>query len=191
MSVRCFVCVSLDEDIRGQLAKWQELFRASQGRGFRWVAPENMHVTLSFLGDVPESQLEPIVDTLKSAVGGQPEFDMEVASSGAFPRPERARVLWAGIGDGAERLKHLQGRVQDRLQREHGFRGDRREYHPHVTLGRARSRGGGHDVSGFVAESGDATWGRQRVKSIELVRSQLGPGGPVYTIVSSIRLADG
>lgn len=190
MSVRCFVCVSLDEEIRGQLVKWQEHLRSGHGRDFRWVAPENMHVTLSFLGDVPESQLAPIVDTLESAASDQRIFDLEVASSGAFPHPERARVLWAGIGDGADRLTHLQGTVQDGLQSEHGFRGDRRRYHPHITIARARARGRGPDMSGLLADSQGVTWGRQRVASIELMRSELRRGGPVYSVLASVELAD-
>lgn len=189
MSVRCFVCVSLDEGIRESLKNWQERLKSSHGSDFRWVAPQNMHMTLSFLGDVPESSLEPVADTLRRAVENQPIFDLEVASAGAFPRPEGARVLWAGINDGAESLKQLQSRVEEGLQREHGFEGDRREYHPHITIARAKGRGRGPAVGDLLAESRDLTWGRQRVDGVELMRSQLRPGGPVYSVISTVRLA--
>ncbi len=188
MSVRTFTCIAIEDDMKEELRAWQDELKEKYGGDFRWVDPESMHITLKFLGDVGEDRLEDIAGSLRAAVRDSSAFDFELASAGAFPRPERPRVLWAGVGRGHRRLCALQEAVENTLERAEGFAPERRKYHPHVTLARARGRGAGPSMGDELAAVADRIWGRGRVEAVIFMRSDLRPGGPVYTSLEEIPL---
>jgi 2'-5' RNA ligase len=149
----------------------------------RWVRPSNIHLTLKFLGDVPEESLGDIVATVASVCERHDEFAAEVTGFGAFPSGRRARILWAGVSEGSERLRSLAGDLEAALE-PLGFDRERRAYRPHLTLGRARGRpvvlpGEGAPLTqppGF------------RVGNLDLVRSVLREDGAVYEVLESLGL---
>jgi len=188
VAVRSFVCIPLSEDIVGALHQWQSDLKPDKDHLFKWVEPSKMHITLKFLGDVEENTLPKLTDTISNAVREMRPFDLKIASVGAFPHPNNARVLWAGVTDGREALCRLQDTVSNELEQVHGFDPERRDYHPHVTVARAKGRGKGPSMEKSIARVADDVWGVQPVKYVTLMRSDLRRSGPVYTPIAEVEL---
>ena len=148
----------------------------------RWVKPENVHLTLKFLGDVVKADLVRVTDTLVSVCERHEAFEVAPSSFGAFPSARRARILWAGVGEGAERLTTLAQDVERSLE-SLSFEPEKRPYKPHLTLGRARGRPAVLGAAGVTPPSlGFA------VESVELVESLLGEAGATYSTLASCAL---
>lgn len=93
--MRLFAAITLDEPVRRALIKAQDELRQS-GAEARWVEPVNIHLTLRFLGEVPESLVPKLTEALTKACAGHRAFSMDIVGLGAFPNPARPRVVWAG-----------------------------------------------------------------------------------------------
>ena len=180
--VRAFVAVSPPLEVR------RALLRAARGLPVagevRWIKPENVHLTLKFLGDVAEEDLVRVADALDSVCERHEAFEVMPSGFGAFPSARRARILWAGVGEGAGRLTALAQDVQRSLEAL-SFEPENRPYRPHLTLGRARGRPA---VLGAV-EVALPGFGFP-VKSVELVKSVLGEAGATYTTLASCALSE-
>lgn len=184
--MRLFVAVNLPEALR------QELWAAGEAvrRGappVRWVRPEGIHVTLKFLGDVPEERVEELRVALGRAAAGLRPFDLIVEGAGVFPGPARPRVFWAGIVPEPQ-LELLQHAVEREIV-PLGFPTEGRPFRPHLTLGRAEKGG---DAGGLrrAAErmAGMAFGGAARVETVDLMRSTLARGGASYAAVHRVPL---
>jgi 2'-5' RNA ligase len=151
----------------------------------RWVRPEGVHLTLKFLGDVPLSQLDNLQTALTSATAGLRRFSLAVQGVGCFPNNERPRVVWLGLGGDLDALHALQARVEAAVA-PLGYPTEKRPFHPHLTLARAGRRASRGDLAalGELVErttvEASAGW---PVGALSLVRSQLEPGGAIYTQV--------
>lgn len=174
---RAFVAVSPPLEVR------RALLEAARGLPVagevRWVKPENVHLTLKFLGDVVEADLVRVTDTLQSVCERHDAFEVEPSGFGAFPSAKRARILWVGVGEGAGRLRALADDVERSL-RSLGFEPERRPYWPHLTLGRARGRPAVLEAAGITAPGPGFT-----VESVDLVESVLGTAGATYSTLAS------
>jgi 2'-5' RNA ligase len=149
-----------------------------------WVARDNLHLTLKFLGGVEADRLERIATALAAAAAVSQPFDLEIRELGAFPTPERARVVWAGVGAGAEAAAALVSRIDAALG-PLGFPPEARAFSAHVTLGRVRTS----RPSPVLAETLRAgVLGRQRVTAASLMRSDLSPRGARYTELARLPL---
>lgn len=137
--VRLFVGVPVSARCAEELRQTaRELAEAAEAAGqrIRWVAPANYHVTLKFLGWV-KPEVEPALrERIGAALAGAKKRRFQVAELGAFPRISSARVLWAGVEDG-EGLAELAGAIEEATA-ELGFAREKRPFHAHVTLGRAK-----------------------------------------------------
>ncbi len=157
-------------------------------RDVAWVARDNVHLTLRFLGDVEAARRDAAARALSDAAAGCGCFDLSVRGLGAFPTPTRARVVWAGVDDGAAQAAALARRVDDALAAL-GFAREPRAFAAHVTLGRVRTPRANPHLAEALAASG--TFGRQRVNRLVLLRSQLSPRGARYTELAAAPLAAG
>ena len=136
--VRTFVAAHLDPNTRSTLAVASVELRAHAGElPIAWVAPENFHITVKFLGGIDEARVPAVIAALHTAAAGRPAFDVEIRSLGAFPSPARPRVLWAGVAEGGEPLGALAAAVEDALA-PLGFEREARAFAAHVTLARVR-----------------------------------------------------
>jgi 2'-5' RNA ligase len=184
--LRLFVAVELPTSVRRALG---ELVRdlARCGADVKWVEEENFHITLKFLGEVDPARLPEVQAALVRATRGAKPFSFEAAGTGAFPSPARPRVLWVGVGRGAEELGSLAARVDGELARV-GFAPEARAFSPHLTIGRVRSPRG---MSDLVDAMERACFPAREVlvEEIVLFRSTLGRAGPVYTPVARYRLS--
>ena len=151
----------------------------------RWVRPENVHLTLKFLGDVSKDDLlGRVTEALEPVCGRHEPFEAEPSGFGAFPSARRARILWAGIGEGSEPLRALAKDVEASLE-PLGFGREDRAYMPHLTLGRARSR----PVVLEAVETPSTVPGFT-VRHMELVQSVLGGAGATYSTLATYVLSE-
>ena len=174
--MRLFVAVFPPREVQEALV---EAARALPTDAFRLTAPERVHLTLKFLGEVPPGALPRVTSALER-VSGEP-FDVTISGFGVFPSARRARILWAGVEEGAERLRALARAVEDLLEPE-GFAREDRTFLPHLTLGRAR-----RPVAFDPGEAGLPRLGFG-VREIDLVRSRRGESGVTYPVLAEYRL---
>jgi RNA 2',3'-cyclic 3'-phosphodiesterase len=147
-------------------------------RGVRWLPPEQVHLTLSFLGDVPEDAEARLRENLKAIRFSA--FFLPLTGIGAFPGKGRPNVIWIGVGPGHPHLFQLHKRVQDAALAA-GLEPDLRPWHPHITLARCREKISRESVSPFLKANVDLDAGMFRVESFALYSSELKPEGSVHT----------
>ena len=150
----------------------------------RWVRPENVHLTLKFLGDVSKDDLlGGVAEALEAVRGRHEPFEAEPSGFGAFPSAGKARILWVGIDEGSDRLRALARDVEASLE-PLGFEREDRSYIPHLTLGRARARP-------VVVEATElpSTVPSFTVRNMELVQSVLGGAGVTYSKLATYTLS--
>jgi 2'-5' RNA ligase len=186
MDVRCFVGVALSREIReGVGAALAPLARIDADA--KWVDPANIHVTLKFLGSVPEGRIPEIERALSPLGAWQTRFDLGFRGAGAFPNEKRPRVLWIGAHEGAGALQALASAVEDATVAL-GFPPEDRPFSPHVTIARLRSPRGVLALMHEVRSLADRDFGKMLVDEFVLFRSDLGPSGPKYTPLRIIPL---
>ncbi|MEM2508331.1 MAG: RNA 2',3'-cyclic phosphodiesterase [Candidatus Hadarchaeales archaeon] len=183
--VRLFIAVNLPEDLREKLASIQKEFPKVS---LKFVEPENLHLTLKFLGETPTGKIENIKKAISIAVQHSYSFELEVAGLGAFPDLRRSRVIWAGVRKGNQDVINLQRSI-DRTLAEHGFPLEK-DFHPHVTLARVKSAVDARQIVEFIREVGSRVFGSFCVKEVDLMQSTLTPRGPIYTKIFSAQLLD-
>jgi 2'-5' RNA ligase len=145
------------------------------GDGVSWVKSENLHYTLRFLGEVGEDGARRAGEAAHAAAARHSPFEASLGALGAFPDAARARVIWAGLSEGAEPLRAL-ARSLDQALQARGFGHEERPFTPHLTLGRVRA-GGDWTAQLAAAATPEA---RFRIERIVLVQSTLSPGGSRY-----------
>jgi RNA 2',3'-cyclic 3'-phosphodiesterase len=179
--VRTFIAIFPPPELREEvLAKARRL--TLRGR-VRWSRPENIHLTLKFLGDVREEVLTSLCAALEEVCERHAAFDARLAGFGAFPSARRAQILWAGIGVGSDELRSLTTDLDAALALL-GFEREKRPYTPHLTLGRARGR-----PASFEPPP-EEYLGEFRVRRVELMESTLTPEGAVYRTVRAFALKE-
>ncbi len=184
--VRAFVAVLLSEEVRASLAQELDHLR-SVAPAVGWVRPENLHLTLKFLGHVSPETLARVEAGLAEAVADQHSLALAFAGLGAFPSPERPRVIWAGIVKGDEALVTLQARIEATLAGQEIPR-EERPFHPHLTLGRVREPRQARPLVSALRAREQVPFGHQKVPAIHLMRSDLHPQGVRYTILRAFPL---
>ena len=186
--MRLFVAVELPAVVRGALAAAVDRLRPL-ALDVAWVASQNVHVTLKFLGEVDAGRLVAVRDALGQAAAVDP-FDVRVRGLDAFPAPASPRVLWAGIADGAEGLGMLAHRVDDALAGA-GFPREDRPFAAHVTLGRVRQPRRTPALAAAIDGARALDFGPVHVDQVVLVRSELSPRGARHTALDVWPLARG
>jgi 2'-5' RNA ligase len=155
----------------------------------RWAATEQMHLTLRFLGATPAERVADAAAAVEAAASSLAPFPARIGGAGAFPAPDRPRVVWLGITEGAAGLATLAGRLADELARR-GWEGEGRPFRAHLTLARADGiPGAGRVVAALAAAAAtlDAAWSVDR---LVLYESRLGGGPPRYRPLATASLRD-
>jgi 2'-5' RNA ligase len=185
--LRTFIAVDLGPTIRDRLVALQETLGRSGG-DIKWVEPDNLHVTLLFLGEVEDRTVATLCQAVADCCAGQDAFSLSVASVGCFPNPRRPRILWAGIGEGADKLVALHDALEPPLLALGCYRREERQYTPHVTLGRVKGEHGTADLAAALTKQAKWRGGETDVREVRVLSSELTPQGPVYTVLSRARL---
>jgi 2'-5' RNA ligase len=181
--VRLFLAVFPPPAVRAAAhAAAEALRRAGPARAsVSWVKAENLHYTLRFLGEVGEDGARRAAEAAGDAAAAVPAFDAHLGGLGAFPNPERARVLWIGLSAGAEALTAL-AHALDRALKPRGFGAPDHPFSPHLTLGRVREPGGGWSEALSRTPAPAGPHARFAVDRLCVVESTLSPKGSTYTV---------
>ena len=183
--IRAFVAVRIDPGVAGKIAAAEADLDRSL-KGIRWVKPDHMHLTLKFLGGVSEENVAPIADALESALRSIGRFSVGCRGLGVFPDIRRPRVLWAGLAGGV--LERLAAAVEEILAAM-GFARERREFKPHLTIGRWREFAGRPDLLRREMERWrEHDFGAWPVDEVIFFQSVLKPDGAVHTPLKVIPL---
>lgn len=182
-TLRTFIAIVLPDPIIRQLAQVQrQLERQAPSESVRWVRPEGIHLTLKFLGDTPVGKLDAIRTALAAVASRASPCAFTVGGLGCFPNPRRPRVIWVGIQTAGGELTALQQAVEAAMK-PLGFPPERREFTPHLTLGRVRDRISPADmarIGALVSSTDIGTLGEVQARGFALIQSILKPSGAEY-----------
>ena len=178
--IRTFVAVEIGDQIRRTAVALQQRL-AGVAPEVRWAAPESLHVTLLFLGEVDDREVVDVCRAVQAVAAGEPPFPLRVSGVGAFPTVRRPKTVWAGITDGAENLRRLYERLEARLLDLGCYRKEERAYTPHLTLGRVRADAGGHPLVAELPKLLAWDGGRTTVDEVVVYSGELTRDGPEYT----------
>jgi len=188
--VRLFVALEIPTAVRGNLAALIEELRAADAAATknkaRWVRPENLHVTLKFIGNVDAGKLEAIRAVLGEVRTGG-DVELRFRGVGFFPNEKRPRVLWAGIA-ASPNLAPLAAEIDARLEKL-GIARETREYAPHLTLARFDPPGISEKLRAAAQENATREFGAVRTGEFHLFESKTRPTGAEYTRLSSFSFA--
>jgi len=187
-TTRTFIAIPVPEPVGTQLVRWQQAL-APQIPACRWVESQPLHITLAFLGDVLNRDLNELCLAVAAAAEPFGRFELKVAGVGAFPGPGRPRVVWAGINaDDLGPLMAIRDAVVQAATRA-GYRPDDLRFHPHVTLGRIKTdRGRPCDLTELVRREQARSAGTFRVDEVVTYSSTLEAKGAVYAPLNRARL---
>jgi len=180
--VRTFIAVDIPEPLRQRVMDQVERLRRAAPTA-RWVAPDALHLTLAFLGEVADAQVPAISALVGEVAARHAPFELHCRGTGTFGPLERPRVLWMALtGDNAS-LHRLHADLEGRL-RTLGFSPEFEVFEPHITLARARNPRGDADLEKCAALAPDADFGAWPVGAVGLFVSQNGPDGMRYTALA-------
>jgi 2'-5' RNA ligase len=185
---RTFIAIEAFDEVHAAALTAIDRLRSATDN-VKWVEPENLHWTLQFLGDLTDVEMaEVCLRTVRTAAKHE-AFTLEARGVGAFPSNERPRTLWLGVGEGAERVIALQAAIEEAL-RSLGFRGENRQFVPHLTLGRVgRGSDGGRVLAERLAKLADFDGGAMGVDAVTVYASELGRDGPTYHVLARAPLS--
>ncbi len=186
--VRVFVAVDIGDDVRVVLGREIEALKKTHSK-VKWVAADCIHLTLAFLGEIPEERVPEINGALDEVAALSVVFTCEVKGLGWFGAARLPRVVWAGIKEDPA-LMELQVGVAGALRRL-GFVPEDREFHPHLTLGRVKSARDGEGLATVLSGRGDTVLGSMKVDRVLLMKSQLRPRGLEYSVLHEAGLLSG
>lgn len=177
--IRSFIAIDISEDVRRALDSFIGELKP-EGSNVRWVRIEGIHLTLKFLGNIPHSMTGEIEQAMSRAAKGTGTFEVQVKGAGAFPNLKKPRVYWVGIDEPSGKLADLAKRIEDELKAL-GFETENRAFKPHLTLGRVKFGGKAGRLAEIVGGARDRSFGSFEAKELVLFKSDLKPGGAVYS----------
>ena len=185
--MRCFLAIRVSPLLEPLLHALGEL--RAMDRSIRAVAPENLHLTLQFLGETDRQQLDDIVSATRAAASNIPSCTLPVKDVGVFPSLRRPTVVWAGLALSDDHpLRSLVTRLGEQLK-PLGFLPEERAYQPHITMARIKARPPA-ELSDFLKKYADRNFGQIELRKVDLMISELTPHGPQYSVNDSVALAE-
>jgi 2'-5' RNA ligase len=184
--LRSFLAIELPESILRRIGEVQRDLKSSRA-DVRWVSPQNIHLTLKFFGNIEESKIDSIAQSIEEPARTFSPIGITVRGMGAFPGLKSPRVIWIGLHDEKKVLVSFQKQLDGELQKI-GFQPEDRPFHPHLTLGRMRSNRGKDELVTEMEKYREEEFGSFQTDRVILLKSDLRPEGPIYTPLREIRL---
>lgn len=185
---RTFIAVPAEGEVQGAAAKAIEDLRSDIG-GVKWVEPENLHWTLQFLGDIDDVEMAQVCRRVVKVVSEHEPFVLHSTGISAFPSPERPKTLYLAAGEGSDDFIALQSDIEESLS-DLGFRGERRRFVPHLTLGRVQR---GASLRAVLVDRlkklSELETGAMPVDEVIVYASRLQREGPGYHVLATAPLA--
>ncbi|NLW07259.1 MAG: RNA 2',3'-cyclic phosphodiesterase [Clostridia bacterium] len=182
--MRLFIAINFSGAFKAKITALQAELRQLPV-AVKWVESENIHLTLKFLGEVKPERLATISEALKDACRGIGPLDVEAKGTGVFPNWRSPRVVWIGVSAGTPLLE-LQQRITVAFA-DLGFPAD--AFKPHITLGRLRPGVAAGPLQDKLQKLADMSWGREKVRAINLMESHLSHRGARYSPVTTVYLS--
>ena len=184
--VRSFIAVDLDEPAIRQAIVTAQMGLGETRAQLKLVDPEIMHLTLRFLGEIPQATVESVKEAMDSV--RFPPFDVEFSGLGAFPNLNRINVVWVGIKHGHEQLNEIFHQLEPRL-RQMGLPPDNKGFSPHLTIARVKSGLNRAALADYVSSMRDQEFGKMPVRAVRLKKSTLTPKGPIYSTIHEVSVS--
>jgi 2'-5' RNA ligase len=183
-AIRSFIAFDIDSElVLKRLSEVQNML-TSTGADLKLVIPENIHVTMRFLGNISPPMVNSIHEEMKQ-ISFTP-FEIELKGLGAFPSLRYARVVWAGIRKGADELVDVFNQLEPRLKGL-GFKPDHKGFSPHLTIARVKTGRHKAELVRCVEDLADYEFGIIKAEYLRLKKSVLTPKGPFYTSLREVR----
>lgn len=182
---RSFAAVFPPPEVRQRIWGLSERLKKAAG-GVKWVERENIHMTLRFFGNLTDAQLEAAGSCMREAAAGENPFSARLATLGAFPSASRVRVIWVGIEQGRDQLSRLADDLERRFVLAGLGRTDK-PFSPHLTIGRVRAPEKNPRLEEAIRTL-TFEGAEFMIDGLTLTKSELRPGGPVYSPVMVARL---
>lgn len=182
-SARLFLAIALPDGVRAELQKAQNELRALlPSGGIAWTKPENLHLTLRFLGNIDSSRIGELAERIATALAGFGKLHLHCERLGCFPDLQMPRVIWAWVHDAVERLEALHHRIEAVVADLAQFPAETR-FVGHVTVARVKQlkRTETERLSRCIASTATRRFGDWDAACVLLVRSELSPAGAIYT----------
>ncbi len=187
--MRCFIALDISCEVRHSIGSAIEKVR-DLSRDVRWVSPDNVHLTLKFLGEVGEAIVPKIQESLSLVCGKHGRFALNVSGTGGFPDLRRPNIFWVGVDESGP-LKLLNRDIEQSMA-ELGFERETRRFSPHLTIGRVERRAvSRYGLDAVIREwvaLKDTVFGTIKVDETLLMKSTLKPGGAEYSKVAGFKL---
>jgi 2'-5' RNA ligase len=181
--VRSFIAFDIEEpNVIENLVRVQSALLET-GADLRIVKPENIHITVRFLGGIPPAMIDKIYGEMNKVVFSQ--FDIEIKGLGAFPDMRHINVIWAGIRRGANELRNIYYQLEPSLQRL-GLRPDDKGFSPHLTIARVKSGKKRDELAKFIRDFENYEFGIVKARCLRLKKSILTPQGPIYSTLREV-----
>lgn len=182
--IRSFIAIDVtSREIKNRITQVQDDLEAS-GSILRRVEVEKLHLTVWFLGEIPKSMLDRVADAMKNL--SFQAFTLKFRGLGYFPGRGRINVIWVGVTDHSGTVTQIFGQLKSLLT-PIGFRPDREEFSPHLTIFRVKSVREKNSLIKQIEAHRDFEFGEQRVENVSLKKSVLLPAGPIYTNLLDIK----
>ena len=181
--IRSFIAFEINnQSVLGKFTEVQNLL-VDTGADLKLVTPENIHITLRFLGDVSAAKIDSIHESMKKV--DFTAFDCQIRGLGVFPHLGYPRVVWAGISKGADELTKIAGLLETQLG-QLGFRADPKGFSPHLTLARVKTGRNKTELARRVQEMANYEFGVTKADCLRLKKSVLTPKGPIYSTLKEV-----
>lgn len=188
--MRIFIAIDFPQEVITRIVRISAYLQTQvPERSLKWVEPENLHLTLKFLGEIQKDRVNEIERIMAKILKGQPSFNITIEGLGMYPTASQPRVVWLGI-KGGEPLQEIHRQMDQKLK-SFGDKPEKRSFSPHLTIARVRQNNDretiqqvGKVLSQYKVES----LGTIKVESIQLYKSELMSHGPIYTLLLSVPL---
>lgn len=184
-SLRLFLAIETPKEVVAQLTAVQQTLKSINAE-VKWESSNKFHITTNFLGPVSPDLLPGIVSSIRGVLETQPPFRIRYTGLGCFPERRNPKVIWAGVQTESGTVKEIHAEVE-RVLIPLGIPSEGRDYHPHVTLGRVK---GPKNVKSLIATMETVTFESPpvEIQQLVLMKSELEPGGSIYTIIETLPL---
>jgi RNA 2',3'-cyclic 3'-phosphodiesterase len=189
--IRSFIAIELSDELKSALIQLQTKLKTRGYTFVKWVDAKGIHLTLKFLGNVPLSKVDAIAGAIAKASEKISPFQLITTELGVFPNLMRPNVFWLGVGGALDHLTALQQKI-DNLLEPLGFTMEKRTFTPHLTLARIRENASLQDRQNFGTSIATMHMDSSyviNVYNVNLMRSQLLPGGAVYSPLKIVKLS--
>jgi len=186
MTIRAFIAIEIDNGIKDRLSEYLNQLKKT-GASVKWVAPENIHLTLKFIGYIEEETLPDLNKIISGAVSCLDSFSISIENIGAFPNFKKPRVVFVCVQDKGNNLLNIYERLDKGIERL-GIKRESKKYVGHITLGRIKTQKNISKLTSVLNSGTKCSFGLEKVSYISLMKSKLTSAGPIYTKLNNFML---